>query len=182
MRRRDREKEEGIEDTQKVLNMDASMEGSLVFKDPVNLQINGDFKGKLDAKGSLTIGEHANVQADIIGEIVVVAGRVTGQITATKELRLVPPAVVEGDIQTPRLGVTPGAVLEGKSKMLSAQEKAVGEKTMGLEEVARYLEVETSIIRQWADDRKIPVNGKGSELRFDKQEIDKWIVDERVKL
>ena len=42
---------------EKVLEVDASMTGTLTFKDPVNLRINGRFDGTLDTKGSLTIGE-----------------------------------------------------------------------------------------------------------------------------
>ena len=38
---------------EKWLEVDASMTGSMVFKDPVNLQINGRFEGTLDAKGNL---------------------------------------------------------------------------------------------------------------------------------
>jgi len=41
---------------EKILDVDASMQGTLAFKDPVNLRINGKFDGKLDTKGSLTIG------------------------------------------------------------------------------------------------------------------------------
>ena len=36
---------------QKVLDVDASLQGNLVFKDAVNLQINGSFEGKLETKG-----------------------------------------------------------------------------------------------------------------------------------
>ena len=179
MRRKDKEENQ---ETQGVLNMDASMEGTLVFKDPVNLQINGDFKGRLDTKGNLTIGEHADVQADIVGENIVIAGRVVGRIEASKELKLVPPADVRGDIQTPRLGITPGAVLEGKCRMLSKQEKSSAKAMLSIDEIARYLEVETSIVKQWADTRKIPAVREEDGWKFDRAKIDKWIVDEKVKL
>ena len=53
MRRRREE-----EPKEKILDVDASMQGTLSFKDPVNLRINGKFEGKLQTKGSLTIGEH----------------------------------------------------------------------------------------------------------------------------
>ncbi|MEA3328893.1 MAG: polymer-forming cytoskeletal protein [Candidatus Omnitrophota bacterium] len=179
MRKKEKEEPRG---TEGVLNMDASMEGSLIFKDPVNLQINGDFKGKLDTKGNLTIGEHADVQADIVGENIVIAGRVVGQIKASKELNIVPPADVKGDIQTPRLGVTPGAVLEGKCRMLSTQEKSTVKAMLNIDEIARYLEVETTIVKQWADGRKIPAVREEDGWKFDRDKIDKWIVDEKVKL
>ena len=38
----------------KVLDVDASLQGNLVFKDAVNLHINGNFEGRLETKGDLT--------------------------------------------------------------------------------------------------------------------------------
>ena len=52
----------------KTLDMDASMQGKLVFRDPVDLKISGKFEGSLDTKGNLTIGEGAVVNAEITGE------------------------------------------------------------------------------------------------------------------
>ncbi|MFC1621709.1 polymer-forming cytoskeletal protein, partial [Candidatus Omnitrophota bacterium] len=112
MARRDRNEE-------KILDVDASMQGSLTFKDPVNMRINGDFEGKLDTKGILTVGDNASVRADIHGEEVVVAGKLTGNISATKELKLLSTAHVVGDITTPVLAVEPGAVIQGKCRMLN---------------------------------------------------------------
>ena len=43
----------------KILDVDASMQGTLSFKDPVNLRINGRFEGRLITKGTLTIGDRA---------------------------------------------------------------------------------------------------------------------------
>ena len=40
----------------RLLEVDASMAGTLSFKDPVNLQINGQFEGSLDVRGVLTVG------------------------------------------------------------------------------------------------------------------------------
>ena len=178
MKRRGREEGEN----QNVLNMDATMEGKIVFKDPVNLRINGSFRGTLNTKGTLTIGENAEIDADITGENIVVAGKVNGNIIATRELNIVSPAKVKGNIQTPRLAITPGAVFEGSSHMISGQEKSEDAETMNVEELGRYLELEASLIKEWADEGKIPAVKEGKDWRFHKQEIDKWITDEKVKL
>jgi len=90
MRKRGREEGEN----QNVLNMDAAMEGKIVFKDPVNLRINGSFRGTLNTKGSLTIGEDAEINADITGENIIVAGKVNGNIIATRELNIISPAKI----------------------------------------------------------------------------------------
>ena len=112
MARRERNEE-------KILDVDASMQGSLAFKDPVNLRINGRFEGKLDTKGRLTIGENAAVRADITGEEVTIDGKVTGNIFAQKEIKILSRAHIVGDITTPVLSVESGAVVQGKCQMLS---------------------------------------------------------------
>src|SRR3989338_280695 len=107
---------------EKILDVDASMQGTIAFKDPVNLRINGSFEGKLDTKGSLTIGENARVKANITGDRIIVAGKVTGDIVATLGLSIISPAVVRGNVITPVISITEGAVLEGQLSMLSTQE------------------------------------------------------------
>ena len=168
---------------EKVLDIDADMQGTLSFNDPVNLRINGKFEGSLNTKGSLTISENAVVKADIIGESIIIAGKVTGNITATKEINLIPPALIIGDIQAPRLGITPGAVLEGNCRMISKGEDVVaGGEVLNVEDVAKYLEVEASVVEEWADAGKIPAQKRGQEWKFDKAMIDKWVADEKVKI
>ena len=43
---------------EKSIEINAQMQGSLTFEDPVNLKINGNFKGSLNTKGTLTIAMH----------------------------------------------------------------------------------------------------------------------------
>ncbi len=56
----------------KILDVDASMQGTLSFNDPVNLRINGKFEGKLNTKGILMVGERADIAADIFGEYITI--------------------------------------------------------------------------------------------------------------
>ncbi|MDD5495514.1 MAG: polymer-forming cytoskeletal protein [Candidatus Omnitrophica bacterium] len=168
---------------ERVLDVDASMQGSLVFKDPVNLKINGRFDGTLSTKGNLMIGEHAVVNADIMGDSIVVAGRINGNIKATKELKLISPACVIGDIKTPLLSVAEGAVLEGNSSMISRskQETAPITSMMTAEELAKYLEVEMSMVFEWANNGKIPGVRDGNNWRFERTKIDEWVATEKIK-
>ena len=168
---------------EKVLDVDASMQGTLIFKDPVNLRINGRFEGTLHTKGNLMIGEHAVVNADVTGESILIAGKVNGNIDALKELKLIAPACVVGDIKTPMLSVTEGAVLEGNCRMLakSKQEAHAGQNTMTPEELAKYLEVDTSLVFEWANSGKIPGMRDGSSWRFDRMKVDEWVATEKIK-
>jgi len=163
----------------KILDVDASMQGTLAFKDPVNLRINGNFEGKLDTKGSLIIGENASVAADISGEKIVVAGKLTGNINAAKTLNILSTAHIVGDVTTPELSVEAGAVMHGRCQMLTGS--AARGNIFNVEELARYLEVETSNILEWANSGRIPAFKEGNDWRFERPKIDEWIAKERTK-
>jgi len=163
----------------KILDVDASMQGSLAFKDPVNLRINGSFEGRLDTKGSLTIGENASVRADINGEEIIVGGKVTGNILAQKELKILNRAHIVGDINTPLLSVETGAILQGKCQMINSSGRKG--KVFNVEELARYLEVEVSNILKWADSGKLPAFKEGDDWRFDSVVVDQWVAKEKKR-
>ena len=165
---------------EKILDVDASMQGTITFKDPVNLRINGSFEGKLETKGSLTIGENAKVRAQIQGDRIVIAGKVKGDITATQSLSVVAPGVIEGNVTTPRLSVTEGAVLEGQLSMLGVKEDDSLDVNLTLKDVAQYLEVEARVVEDWARSKKIPGQQENGEWTFKKSAVDRWIQQERV--
>jgi len=172
-----------VEPEEKVLDVNASMQGTMVFKDPVNLRINGEFEGKLDTKGTLTIGEQAKVTADITGEDITVAGKVTGNIFASTRLSLIAPANIDGDIVAPALNISEGAVFNGKCQMSNAggtTSTSSGRKGMTLDEVARYLEVDTSLVEEWATQKKMPAAKESNQWRFNKTDIDSWVAKEKV--
>ncbi|NQT46362.1 MAG: polymer-forming cytoskeletal protein [Candidatus Omnitrophica bacterium] len=181
MRRRNKEVQE--EPREKVLDVDATMQGSMTFKDPVNLRINGKFDGNLDTKGSLTIGERAVVNADINGENITIAGRVAGNVVATKSLSLVSPSYVVGDLTTPVLSVEQGSVLEGHCSMVSGKkgEAAPAPSWMTTDEIARYLEVDRTMVDEWAAGGRLPAIKREDGWRFDKTKIDEWVASEKIR-
>jgi excisionase family DNA binding protein len=152
---------------EKVLDVDAAMQGSLVFKDPVNLRINGKFEGTLNTKGNLTIGHTAIVCGDIVGDNIVIGGRVKGKVTAKERLTLLPTAIIEGDIYPAKLNIAEGAILEGKCFMLHD--------FLSADELARYLEVDLNSILEWANSGKVPGFKEGVEWKFERRAIDSWV-------
>lgn len=157
---------------EKVLDVDAAMQGSLSFKDPVNMRINGRFEGSLETKGNLTIGQAAVVLAEIVGDNVVIGGKVKGRVTARERLTLLPTAVVEGDIYPARLNIAEGAVLEGRCLMLHD--------FLNAEELARYLEVEHNSVLEWANSGKVPAIKEGEGWKFDRKAIDSWVASGKI--
>ncbi|MBN3038042.1 MAG: polymer-forming cytoskeletal protein [Candidatus Omnitrophica bacterium] len=170
---------------EKILDVDASMQGSMTFRDPVNLRINGRFEGSLDTKGNLTVGENAQVHANINGEDIVISGKVYGNVNASSSLSLTRTAYLQGDIKTPKLDVTGGAVLQGKCDMSEQAKKisssTVNEMLMNVEELAKYLEVDANSVVDWAKAGRIPAQKEGNSWRFDRTKVDSWIASERIK-
>jgi excisionase family DNA binding protein len=157
---------------EKILDVDASMQGALSFKDPVNLRINGKFEGTLDAKGVLTIGPNAIVTADISGDSVIVEGKVRGKIIAKVSLEFLSTAVIDGDIYPSRLIVSEGAILNGRCQMLG--------EILNPDELARYLEVEINSIIEWANQGKIPAVKQGNDWKFERKAIDSWVASGKI--
>jgi len=152
---------------EKVLDVNAAMQGSLVFSDPVNLRINGRFEGNLKTKGILTIGNNATVLADIEGENIVISGYVKGKIKATGLLALTSSANVNADIETTSISIEEGAILNGKCRMR-------GEK-LNLSELSDFLSIEEDKIMEWVNSGKIPVEKDNDRLVFDRKEVEAWI-------
>jgi excisionase family DNA binding protein len=191
-RKREKEEDREMTGTQNFLDMDASMQGSLTFRDPVNLCINGKFEGSLDTKGNLTIGENAQVHANITGENIIISGKVFGNILASGSLKLTATAYILGDVSMSRLSIEEGAVLQGKCQMevkqqAQTQEKAkvnpdtIKEALMTVDELAKYLEVDADSVLDWAKTGKIPAQRVDNNWKFDRLKVDSWIASEKIE-
>lgn len=89
--------------------------GKLSFEGPARIE--GVVEGEIAAQDTLTIGESAVVNAQIVGGAVVVHGRVTGDVTARKRLEIRAPGRLLGNITTPSLVIHEGVVFEGQCNM-----------------------------------------------------------------
>jgi excisionase family DNA binding protein len=156
---------------EKILDVNAAMQGSLVFSDPVNLRISGKFKGDLTTKGNLIIGNSAEVNAVIYGEKITISGKVRGKIKATSVLTLTSSADVSADIEAAKLSIEEGATFNGKCKM--------SEEMMSLEELAEYLSIEEEKIMEWVDSNRIGAEKEGDRLFFNRKEVEEWIAHNR---
>jgi cytoskeletal protein CcmA (bactofilin family) len=72
----------------------------------------------------LTIGEGAEVRAKISGLVVVIRGKVEGNVTAKEKVELTAPARLIGNVDSPRLVVTEGVVFDGDCSMGVAKQKS----------------------------------------------------------
>ena len=69
----------------KIIDIETGMQGNMKFSGPINLRISGSFEGELEMKGTLIIGENANVKVGTIrGENIKIQGKVKGDIVCNR--------------------------------------------------------------------------------------------------
>lgn len=89
------------------------------------LRVDGHLTGRVTSEnGTLIIGSTGKVDANIAVAAALVNGTVNGDIIATEKIEFGRTARVTGNIQTPRLVIEDGAVLEGSCSMTKARQSA----------------------------------------------------------
>ncbi|MBF0252500.1 MAG: polymer-forming cytoskeletal protein [Candidatus Omnitrophica bacterium] len=165
----------------RMLDVNATMQGTLRFDDPVNLRISGKFEGTLDTKGKLIIGNKAVIKANISGEDIQISGTVTGNIKASVRLKLTSSAILDGDLETPRLQIEDGAIMMGQVRMESKNSSLSGVNLMNIGQLADYLEVDTRKVSDWANSGMLPGIAEGGEWMFEKNKVDQWVAQGKMK-
>jgi cytoskeletal protein CcmA (bactofilin family) len=97
------------------LDKGSKISGKLFFEGPV--RIDGQVDGEISANDAVMIGESAVVTAQVKAASVVIAGKVSGDIIASKRVEIRPTARVFGNLTTPVLVVHDGALFEGHCAM-----------------------------------------------------------------
>jgi cytoskeletal protein CcmA (bactofilin family) len=88
------------------------------FSSDEDLTIEGTVKGNLQIReGTLTIGEPAQVEADVHGARVVVLGTLRGSITASVRIELGVTARVDGNLSADQVVLVDGARFNGRIDM-----------------------------------------------------------------
>lgn len=111
-----------------VLSSDVEIDGNLKFSN--DLIVDGKIKGQVTSEnGSLTIGENAHIEGEIITQRVTVFGKVEGNITVTERCEIKTNAEVIGDVQAATLTMEEGAMFSGQSRVGRASNAATTKPT-----------------------------------------------------
>jgi len=106
------------------------------------LRVDGHLIGTVSSEsGTLVVGTNGQVDANISVSAAMINGTVNGDIAASEKLQLGRTARVIGNIQSPRLIIEDGAILEGGCTMLKARENVEKQET---EALAQYQAAESS--------------------------------------
>ena len=106
------------------LDRGSHLTGELKFDD--GFRIDGKFDGKITSGSDLTIGENADVEAEIKVERLTVNGSLRGNVIATERIDLQPKARVLADLTTPNLAIQEGAFFQGSCKMGETPSNVIG--------------------------------------------------------
>ena len=109
------DKKNGNKDHWTILNEGSIFEGSMVV--PHSIKIDGSFKGKIETKEDLNIGDKGVVEAEIKAKNVVIGGKVIGNVIAIGRVELKEHASLTGDLSTRDLVIHEGALYHGKCSM-----------------------------------------------------------------
>jgi cytoskeletal protein CcmA (bactofilin family) len=98
------------------LGSEVSVEGNIEFRGTI--RVDGHVKGTIHSdEGTLIVGEHAVIHADIIVDVAIITGAVNGNIEARNKLEIFPPACVMGGIKAPMVTIESGVVFNGNCEM-----------------------------------------------------------------
>jgi len=97
------------------LGKNTEFEGKLSFSGTV--RIDGRFKGKILADGTLIVGDDAVVESDVQVSHLIVSGEVRGELLAVEKIEIHPPGKIFGNIQAPAVVMDEGVVFEGCCRM-----------------------------------------------------------------
>lgn len=147
--------------------------GETVFQ--AMLRVDGHLVGTVSSdSGTLIVGTNGKVDANVSVSAAMINGTVNGDIAASEKIQLGRTAKVIGNIQTPRLIIEEGAVLEGGCTMLKAREIVEKQVTEAqaqytAAEIARY-EAENVETVETLDSDELLVTEEEDEEDEDKSE------------
>lgn len=92
-----------------------SIEGEI--KSDSNLRVDGRVKGTIHVKGRLIVGQSGSIEGEVVCQSSDIEGTVVGRIHCQDLLSLKATAKLQGDINTKKLAIEPGAVFTGNCSM-----------------------------------------------------------------
>ncbi|MFQ5588493.1 MAG: polymer-forming cytoskeletal protein [Nitrospiria bacterium] len=106
------------EDIVAFLGKDASFKGVLTYEGAI--RIDGKMEGEIVSQGDLIIGASAVIDAKISVGSIVCAGKVSGDLQATKQIHFLKNATMNGSINTSALIIDEGVSFNGQCEMKKA--------------------------------------------------------------
>ncbi len=98
-----------------VIAKGTSIEG--VITGSSDLIIEGNLEGEVKIDASFRVEEGGKAKATVFAKIIVIAGDVQGNMTATDKVEVLASGRLEGDVVAPRVALAEGAFFKGRVEM-----------------------------------------------------------------
>jgi len=82
-----------------------------------NLRVEGSFSGEIYCTGTVTVGEQGTVQASIVANEIIIAGKVLGDLEAAGRITMMGTGQIHGNIAAGTLSILEGGFLNGSVTM-----------------------------------------------------------------
>ncbi len=92
-----------------------SIEGEI--RSDSNIRIDGRVKGTVNARGRVIVGQTGIIEGEVVCQSSDIEGTVIGKVNCQDLLSLKATAKLQGDINTKKLAIEPGAVFTGNCSM-----------------------------------------------------------------
>lgn len=97
------------------------------LQDANDVTIHGRIEGEVISSQAISVTETAYIKGPVSGELITIAGKVRGSITATGHLEIQPTGKVFGSITSKDLSIKSGAIFVGKCTMPDGEKEAMPE-------------------------------------------------------
>ncbi|MGA2667009.1 MAG: polymer-forming cytoskeletal protein [Patescibacteria group bacterium] len=108
-----------------VVGANVKLVGTL--QDASDIIVHGRIEGEVISSQSISVTETAYIKGPISAEVIAVAGKVNGSITATGKLEILPTGKVFGSITSKDLSIRSGAIFVGKCSMPEGEKEVAAE-------------------------------------------------------
>ncbi len=85
-------------------------------------RIDGKFKGKIEAKGTVVVGKNGKVEGDVIAKNAVIGGEVKGTIKVQDRVEFETGARFDGEVYCKTLVVQEGVTFDGSCSMTKKEQ------------------------------------------------------------
>lgn len=79
-----------------------------------DLELAGRFEGVINVQGIVSIGDRAEVDADVTASTIIVGGKVRGNLSAAGRVEILPQGVLTGNLKSGSFAAADGASVKGE--------------------------------------------------------------------
>jgi cytoskeletal protein CcmA (bactofilin family) len=81
------------------------------------LRLGGTFEGEIFTNDILIVEDTGFVSGNITADVVIISGRIVGDVLAKNKIEIYKPAMIKGNLSAPSISMEEGVVFDGSTRM-----------------------------------------------------------------